>query len=377
VTARKKSNSAKKATSEKKATSKKKAAGEKKTGERRKTGGEKAAHEKKARKKKAAKKRKTESLFERLLPLDLEEILPMDELQRVGELGLIGYLAEYVRERAESEPALQYDPAFIEEGLPFLDYILRYFDAEVEGFENVPDEGPMLLVGNHSGGTLVPDTAVFIGSWYRERGVDKPLCALAFDAVFGLPRYGDVARKAGAMPANAENAKAAFAAGAAVLVYPGGDHDAYRPWTDRNRIDFGGRKGFVKLALREQVPVVPFVGHGAHESVVVLARGDSMSGAIGFDRLRTTVMPLVWQLPWGISIPFVPGIPLPVKVTMQICPPVDWSRYGPEDADDPAVVDRCYDEIVDIMQTELDRLAEEHPHPLMERLRRLLPGGRG
>jgi len=343
-----------------------------------------------AAKKRAAKKTDSRWLFdrlslgrliperfqpERLLPVDLEEILPMDALQRIGELGLIGYLAEYVQERVESEPALQYDPAFIEEGLPLLDYLLRYFDAEVEGFENVPDEGPMLLVGNHSGGTLVPDAAVFIGSWYRERGVDKPLCALAFDAVFGLPRYGEIARKAGAMPARAENAKAAFDAGAAVLVYPGGDHDAYRPWRDRNRIDFGGRKGFVKLALREQVPVVPFVGHGAHESVMVLARGDSMSGIIGFDSLRTTVMPLVWQLPWGLSIPFVPGIPLPVKISMQICPRVDWSRYGPEDADDPVVVNRCYEEIVGIMQSELDRLAQEHPHPLMERLRNLLPGG--
>jgi hypothetical protein len=66
---------------------------------------------------------------------------------------------------------------------------------------------------------------------------------------------------------------------------------------------------------------------------------------------------------------------MPVKITMQICEPMDWSRYGPDDADDPAVVDRCYEEIVDVMQTELDRLAAEHPHPLMERLRGLLPGG--
>ena len=178
------------------------------------------------------------------------------------------------------------------------------------------------------------------------------------------------------MPANPDNAREALAAGAAVLVYPGGDHDAYRPWSERNRIDFGGRKGFVKLALREGVPVVPLVGHGAHESLVVIARGDSMSSALGFDRLRTTVMPLVWQLPWGLSIPFVPGIPLPVKVTMSVGPTVDWSAHGPEAADDPEVVDRCYEEISAQMQGTLDALAEAHPYPLMERLQSLLPGTR-
>jgi 1-acyl-sn-glycerol-3-phosphate acyltransferase len=306
-------------------------------------------------------------------PIDLEELLPLAALRRIGEVGLVAFLAEYVQERVDSEPALQWDAGFLADSLPFLDYVLRYFDAEVEGFHQLPKEGPMLLVGNHSGGTLVPDVAVFIAAWYRARGLESPLHALAFDAVFGLPGVGPAARRAGVMPANPDNAREAFGSGAAVLVYPGGDHDAFRPWTDRNRIDFGGRQGFVKLALREGVPVVPVVGHGAHESLVVIARGDSFSSTLGFDRLRTTVMPLVWQLPWGLSIPFVPGIPLPVKVTIRVGPTVDWSQHGPAAAEDPAIVDRCYEEITAEMQSTLDELAEAHPHPLMERLQGLLP----
>jgi 1-acyl-sn-glycerol-3-phosphate acyltransferase len=278
------------------------------------------------------------------------------------------------RKKSPTPPALQRDPAFLAENLPFLDYVLRYFDADVQGFENLPEDGPMLIVGNHSGGTLVPDVSVFIASWYRARGVGSPLMPLAFDAMSGLPGVGRAARRAGAMPANRENASAALATGAAVLVYPGGDHDAYRPWRDRNRIDFADRKGFVKLALRSQVPVIPLVGHGAHESIFVIARGDSVSRAIGFGGLRTTVMPLVWQLPWGISLPFVPGIPMPVKITLQICPPMDWSQHGPDAAGDPAVVQHCYEEITGVMQQTLDRLAAEHPHPLIERLMGLLPG---
>jgi 1-acyl-sn-glycerol-3-phosphate acyltransferase len=309
-----------------------------------------------------------------ILPIDLEEVLPLDAMRRIADVGLIGFLSEYVQEQVAGQPALQWDSSFLAETLPFLDYVLRYFDAEVEGFEDLPEEGPMLLVGNHSGGTLVPDVAVFIAAWYRARGLESPLMALAFDAVFGLPAIGQAARRAGVMPANPDNAHEALASGASVLVYPGGDHDAYRPWTDRNRIDFGDRKGFVKLALREGVPVVPVVGHGAHESLVVISRGDKFSSALGFDRLRTTVMPLVWQLPWGLSLPFVPGIPMPAKVSMRVGPAIDWSSYGPEAANDPATVDRCYEEITGAMQGTLDLLADAHPHPLMERLKGLLPG---
>jgi 1-acyl-sn-glycerol-3-phosphate acyltransferase len=315
----------------------------------------------------------SDSQSKSVLPIDLEKVLPLDAMRRIADVGLIGFLSEYVQQQVEGEPALQWDPSFLAETLPFLDYVLRYFDAEVEGFEHLPEEGPMLLVGNHSGGTLVPDVPVFIAAWYRAHGLDRPLMALAFDAVFALPGIAKAARKAGVMPANADNAHEALASGSAVMVYPGGDHDAYRPWTDRNRIDFGDRKGFVKLALREGVPVVPVVGHGAHESLVVISRGDSFSSAMGLDRLRMTVMPLVWQFPWGLSLPFVPGIPLPVKVSMQVGPALDWSGYGPEAADDPVIVDRCYEEITGAMQSTLDQLAEAHPHPLMERIQGLLP----
>jgi 1-acyl-sn-glycerol-3-phosphate acyltransferase len=250
----------------------------------------------------------------------------------------------------------------------------RYFDSEVRGFENVPAQGPKLLVGNHSGGLLVPDTTAVISAWYRERGLDAELVGLAFDAMFAVPGMKSLMRKLGEIPANPEDAAAALAAGAAVLVYPGGAHEAFRPWTDRNRIDFGGHKGFVRLALRQQVPVVPVVGHGGHDSLVVLTRGEWLAKRLGLERLRMGIAPIVWQVPWGVSLPLLPGIPLPAKVTVQIGAPPDWSAHGPDAAADPAVVDRCYDEITGSMQAVLDELAAEDPLPLASRLRRLVPG---
>jgi len=148
--------------------------------------------------------------------------------------------------------------------------------------------------------------------------------------MFAIPGVETVMRKIGQIPANPENASRALREGAAVMVYPGGAHEAFRPWGDRNKIDFAGRTGFIKLALREGVPVVPVVGHGGQESVVILARGDSVGKRLGFERFRTTVSPLMWQVPWGVSIPLFPGVPLPAKITMEILEPMDWSHHGPE-----------------------------------------------
>lgn len=286
-------------------------------------------------------------------------------------------LGDRVDEKVAEDP-FQRDEAFIESMLPLLDLWCRYFDAKVAGFETLPQRGPMLLVGNHSGGTLVPDTAATMLAWFRERGVDDPLLGLAFDGLFGLPGFETLMRRLGQMPASHENAEQALREGNSVLVYPGGAKEAFRPWTDRNRIEFSGHRGFVRLALHTGVPVVPVVAHGGHHTTFVISRGDALAKRLGMERLQLRVAPILFQLPWGVSVPLLPGVPLPARIRVEVGPPLDWSAYGPECADDPAIVDRCYFEITTKMQATLDRLARETPYPVAQRLLGLLPfsGGR-
>jgi 1-acyl-sn-glycerol-3-phosphate acyltransferase len=276
-----------------------------------------------------------------------------------------------------AENPFQRDEAFIEKLRPYLELWSRYFDAEVTGFEKLPERGPMLLVGNHSGGTIVPDTPVTLAAWYRERGVSDPLLGLAFDGAFGVPGFETLMRKLGEIPANHENAEEALRTGNSVLVYPGGAREAFRPWTDRNKIEFSGHRGFVRLALRTGVPVVPVVAHGGHHTTFVVSRGDEFAAKftekLGLDRLGMNIAPLVLQVPWGISLPLIPGIPFPAKIDVELGTPIDWSAYGSEAADDPEIVDRCYEEITTQMQATLDRLARETPYPVAQRLLRLLP----
>jgi len=306
--------------------------------------------------------------------LDLDGI-SRTMIDRLHEIDPVALWARSTEREMQEEP-FQRDEDFLRTLLPWMDVWSRYFDGEVRGFEHVPADGPMLLVGNHSGGVLVPDTGVFFASWYRQRGLDSPLVGLAFDAAFGLPWFGTLMRKIGEVPASRENAQRALRAGAAVLVYPGGDHEAFRPWSDRNRVDFAGRSGFIQMALREQVPVVPVISHGGHHTTVILTRGEWIGRLLGTDRIRTTTFPVALQIPWGLSVLSTPGMPLPAKITMQLCPPMPWSQYGADAADDPAIVQRCYHEITGLMQAQLDALVAEHPHPVLANLRRLLPWGR-
>src|SRR5205823_3088981 len=177
---------------------------------------------------------------------------------------------------------------------------------------------------------------------------------------FGLPGVGDAMRKAGGMEANPEAAEHALRAGGTVLVYPGGDHEAFRPWTERHQIEFAGRTGFIKLALRTGTPIVPAVSCGAHNSVVVLSRGDRLARWMPHLRLmRVKTMPVMLGFPWGISFG-LPTVPLPARITVDVGAPIDLAaRFGPEAADDDAVVQACYDEITSTMQHTLDDLAAE------------------
>ena len=290
----------------------------------------------------------------------------------MARLDLIGTWVETTGRELRAD-AFQRDIGFLERMLPLLDLWSRYFGAEVRGFEHVPASGPLLLVGNHSGGILTPDTGTFFAAWYRTRGLESPLIGLAFDGAFGLPWFRDLMRRLGEVPANRENVVRALGAGHAVLVYPGGDHECFRPWADRNRIDFHSRKGFIDVALRAQVPVLPVVSHGGHHSTYILTRGEWLGRLIGMERIRTPTFPIGFQIPWGLSPIGIPGIPWPVKITTQIGPPMPWASYGPDAADDPAIVSRCYHEITGCMQETLDRLVAEHPYPLLARLRAFRP----
>lgn len=259
------------------------------------------------------------------------------------------------------------DVAFVRRQMPRVEGALRYFAPEVRHVERVPATGPVLVVGNHSGYVYFPDMWATALALVRRRGPDAPTFGLAYDLLFAVPGLESFLRRLGALPASGLAAEAALHAGGAVLVYPGGDWEVCRPWTERNKVDFHGRTGFVRLALRTGVPVVPVVAHGSHHSVVVLSRGDHVARALGLDRVKVHVMPWLLGVPFGAA-PVLPPLPLPAKVTVDFLAPLDWSDVGAGGARDPAVVQARYDQVTGLLQAGLNRLRAERPHPILSRL---------
>jgi 1-acyl-sn-glycerol-3-phosphate acyltransferase len=264
-----------------------------------------------------------------------------------------------------ADTSWQRDADFIRRQLPAIARYTSYFTPEIRGLDRLPADGPALLVGNHSCLFYMPEMWTCAQAVLSRRGVDAPAYVLAYDLLFALPGVGPFLRRLGAVPASTGHAESALANGACVLVYPGGDLEACRPWTQRNKVDFAGRKGFVELALRCGVPVVPVAAHGGHHAVVVLARGDRLARAAGLHTLRINVFPLLAGLPFGVTSILAPPPPMPAHLTVEFLPALDWTAYGPGAADDTRIVSACYQDITARLQAALDRLSAEHPHPLL------------
>lgn len=251
-------------------------------------------------------------------------------------------------------PHRAYDRAFVDAHAPRLRRLLhRYFRAEVRGLAAMPD-APCVAVGNHSGATLIPDTLVFLAAHHTSARA-TPLSTLAHDQMFSAyPRALSTAlAKLGAIPARADHAAAALADGHAVLVYPGGDYDACRSFSRRDEIVFAGRTGYVAVAKRAGVPIVPVVSHGGHRALVVLSDGAWLARALRLHaRARLTVCPVTLSLPWGLFVGPLPGyLPLPTKIVTSVLPAVDYDR----DEDDRAIDAR----VRAAMQAELTELRDE------------------
>lgn len=277
---------------------------------------------------------------------------------------MIGPFNEIARALKPSREGLAgRDPEFIREMLPRLWLVAKlYFRAEVDGFENVPDE-PVLFVGNHSGGANIPDTFVFALAYNTYFTVEgRPLIALAHEVIMKVPVLGDMARKFGVVGADQEKAAELLGQGASVLVYPGGDVEALRPWRDRNRIVFNNRKGFLRLAHSCGVKIVPVVAHGGQETFYVFNDGRRTADVLGFNRLlRIKSVPLSFSLPWGLLPGDLPHLPFPAKIRVKVLPAIDLKeRFG----DDPDW-DEAYGYITSTMQVTLSALAAQSVLPVV------------
>ncbi|MCV7096959.1 lysophospholipid acyltransferase family protein [Mycobacterium kubicae] len=238
-----------------------------------------------------------------------------------------------------------------------------WFRMEIDGWENIP-EPPALLIGIHSGAPFVWDAWTVGLQWWRRFGPDRPLHGTAHDALMAIPGIGRFFRSMGVLPAAPDAIATALAEGRDVALWPGGEVDSLRPWSERDRANLAGRKGFVKMAIRAGVPIVPIATVGGADAMPVLIRGDRLSRTLRLDKmLRLKVFPVAISLPWGIAPAALPQLPLPAKIRTRFMPVVEID-HDPARADDEDYIDSKYREVEDSIQRGMDALARKRALPL-------------
>jgi len=252
------------------------------------------------------------------------------------------------------------DPSLLSDIVPLLDLFGKvYYRLEVEGLGTVP-HGPAVVVINHNSGISFAELLGFGARWYLERGYDDILHGLAHDAMLKIPYLKNFLMHGGAVRASHRNADRVLERGRKILVAPGGNLEAFRPHRDRHRIQFAGRTGFLKAAIRHRAPIVPAVFIGGHDTFYVIDDGRFVVELLGLhERFRLDTFPLFLGLPWGIGVGPIFHLPLPVRCKVRILPPILLDRYDPGDAENPEVLQELYDLVTGHMQAALDEMAEE------------------
>ena len=233
---------------------------------------------------------------------------------------------------------------------PLLDfYYHHWFRVETEGVEHVPAEGGALIVSNHSG-ALPPDGPMILQAIHHEHPTPRPVYMLGEHWFKGSPGAGLLTNKIGLVAAHPANAQRLLCdEGRLALVFPEGQKGSRKLYWQRYKLRRFGRGGFVRTAMRAGVPIVPIAVVGAEEAMPIFAH-----------------VPLLQRLTGLIYFPVNHAFPhfglaaglmyLPAKFKIRFLDPVDLSAYGPEDADDVALVQSISEDIRATIQREVDDL---------------------
>jgi 1-acyl-sn-glycerol-3-phosphate acyltransferase len=240
--------------------------------------------------------------------------------------------------------------SFFELTEPILNFYYRYwFRVEQEGIENVPSEGGALLVSNHSG-ALPPDAPMIMQAIRNEHGTPRPLYMLGEHWFKGYPGVGMVANKIGLVAAHPANAQRLLGdEGQLALVFPEGQKGSRKLYWQRYKLRRFGRGGYVRTAMRARVPIVPVAVVGAEEAMPIFAHLrllQRMTGLIYF--------PVNHAFPhFGLAAGLMY---MPAKFKIRFLEPVPMDDYGPDDADDVALVQSVSEGIRVNIQRQLDEM---------------------
>lgn len=239
-------------------------------------------------------------------PPEPEELLADPRLSDVDEWGR----SEHMRELARR----LYDPIY-----------RHWFRAEWEGLEKIPTEGGALLVANHAGAIPSDAPAIMHGI---ETELGRPVYGMADHMFKGMPLVGTLWSRAGGVAAHPENAyRLLREQGQLALVFPEGTKGPGKTYDERYRLRRFGRGGFVEIAMRAGVPIVPIAVVGAEESMPTLFKVPALARILGVPYVPVTANMLLLG-PVGLLAYFPAKFRLKVLDPVSFDVPPDQERYS-------------------------------------------------
>jgi 1-acyl-sn-glycerol-3-phosphate acyltransferase len=225
---------------------------------------------------------------------------------------------------------------------PLLDFMYeRWWRVEATGVMNVPAHDRALLVANHAG-VLPWDAAMMSVAIQKNHPLPRYPRFTVLDWAFQLPWVSAFMRRIGGVVASPYNAIRLLEQGQLVMVFPEGSKGAGKPFSERYRLQRFGRGGFVELALRTGAPIVPVAVVGSEEIYPKLGESRLLARLVG-----APYFPLTPTFPWLGAAGL---LPLPSKWRIEFCAPIDLTRYGPEAAEDRALVFELSEQVRETIQ---------------------------
>lgn len=215
----------------------------------------------------------------------------------------------------------------------------RWFRVEWQGFDKIPREGGALLVGNHAGAIPLDAPVIMHGI---ERDLGRPVYGLADDVFRRIPVVNVAWSRLGGVPAHPDNAyRLLREQGHLITVFPEGAHGPGKRFDERYRLRRFGRGGFVQIAMRAGVPIIPLAIVGTEETMPTLFRLPTLAKLLGLPYVPVTANMLAFGPALGL-------VPFPAKITIRVLDPVRFD----EPPDQPRYSrSRVMDAAEDIRQT--------------------------
>ena len=244
-----------------------------------------------------------------------------------------------------SEDEWGFDEEFAETVFPLFELMYdRWWRVQALGVDNVPAHGRALLAANHAG--ILPWDATMMGvAILRDHPLPRYPRFLVLNWAFDLPYVSFFMRKVGGVVASPYNAARLLEQDQLVAVFPEGVKGAGKPFSQRYRLQRFGRGGFVEIALRTGAPIVPVAVVGSEEIYPKLGESALLARVLG-----APYFPLTPTFPW---LGPLGGVPLPSKWRIEFCPPIETASYGPEAAEDRALVFELSERVRDTIQEKL------------------------